>query len=192
MITSCNIVTCRTSGIYIQGKASRPNIIKNKFLFCRSTAIKCNLDVDANVSWLRSFWNIDPLKRNKPLWFRHRDKRQLKFHPWQHNPQIPQDWYSCNRQWSQHPVLSKYLAQFNWQLWTVWNLCIRSIVRARYSRQHHWEQQESRYQSRWRSEGSDWRHYQDRHKIYPLKASRQKGTGARKQYVLNCENDGCR
>jgi len=50
LIERCNIVTCETNGIYIQGKASRPNIIKNKFLFCRSTAIKTNLDVDANVS----------------------------------------------------------------------------------------------------------------------------------------------
>lgn len=50
LIEKCNIVTCRTNGIYIQGKAARPNIISNKFLFCRSTAIKTNLDVDANVS----------------------------------------------------------------------------------------------------------------------------------------------
>ena len=48
-IEQCTIISCRTNGIYIQGKASRPNILKNKILFCRSIGIKTNLDVDANI-----------------------------------------------------------------------------------------------------------------------------------------------
>lgn len=65
-VEKCNFVTCRTNGIYVQGKASRPNIIKNKFLFCRSTAIKSGLDVDANVSALFVDTNLPLLTVKDP------------------------------------------------------------------------------------------------------------------------------
>lgn len=50
LISENQIYQCDTAGVYIQGRASKPIIRKNKIAFCKGVAIITNLDVDASVS----------------------------------------------------------------------------------------------------------------------------------------------
>lgn len=49
-IADNTILSCQTSGIYIQGRASRATVRGNKVAFCHAIAILISLDVECNVS----------------------------------------------------------------------------------------------------------------------------------------------
>lgn len=57
-IADNTVLSCRTNGLYIQGRASRATVRGNKIAFCHSTAILISLDVECNVSCKILFYTL--------------------------------------------------------------------------------------------------------------------------------------